>query len=326
MFAGLYRFPDAQTLLDPLDAGVGQHRRVRFLVDVVVDVLAQAGNDRVHLLIQVRRFLRRAADDQRRARLVDQDRVHFVDDREVQIALNVSFDRILHVVAQVVEPEFRVRPVRHVAPIVRLALPVGKSVDDDAHRQAEELVDAPHPLGIAAGQVVVDRDHVDALAAERVQIHGQGRDQRLAFAGLHLGDAPAVQDHPAHQLHVEVPHPQHPATGLAADRKRLRQDVVQGGALDQLAPQCGRHGLELVVGLGCQAGFEVGDARDVRTHRAQNTSVLGSENLLCDEAEHRTEIRRRGGSAATKTAHHIARNTNAQGPSPGQDQPVGRAQ
>ena len=33
---------DAEALLDALDAVVGQHRRVRLLVDGVVDVLAQA--------------------------------------------------------------------------------------------------------------------------------------------------------------------------------------------------------------------------------------------------------------------------------------------
>jgi hypothetical protein len=61
-----------------------------------------------------------------------------------------------------------------------------------------------HPLGVAAGQVVVDGDHVDALAGERVQIHGQRGDQRLAFAGLHLRDFAAMQDDAADQLHVEA--------------------------------------------------------------------------------------------------------------------------
>ena len=55
-------------------------------------------------------------------------------------------------------------------------------------RHPEEAVEAAHPLRVAAGQVVVDRDDVHALAFERVQVGGQGRDQRLAFAGLHLGD------------------------------------------------------------------------------------------------------------------------------------------
>ena len=76
-----------------------------------------------------------------------------------------------------------------------------------------------HPLGVAPGQVVVDRDDVDALAFERVQVGGQGGDERLAFAGLHLGDLAAVEHRAADQLHVEVPHVQHAPAGLADDRE-----------------------------------------------------------------------------------------------------------
>ena len=95
----------------------------------------------------------------------------------------------LHVVAQVVEAELVVRAVGDVAAVGDLALLVVQLVLDDADRQAEEAVDAAHPLGVAAGEVVVDGDDVNALAFERVQVGGQGGDQRLAFAGLHLGDA-----------------------------------------------------------------------------------------------------------------------------------------
>ena len=103
-----------------------------------------------------------------------------------------------------------------------LALSVGEVVLDDADRQPEEAVDAAHPLGVAPGQVVVDGDDVDALAGERVQVGRQRRDERLAFAGLHLGDAAAVQHHAADELDVEVPHVQHAPAGLADHRERFR--------------------------------------------------------------------------------------------------------
>jgi len=41
-----------------------------------------------------------------------------------------------------------------------------------------------HPLGVALGQVVVHRDHVHAVAGQRIQVAREGRDQRLALAGL----------------------------------------------------------------------------------------------------------------------------------------------
>jgi hypothetical protein len=45
------------------------------------------------------------------------------------------------------------------------------------------------------------------LPLERVQVDGHGRGERLALAGLHLGDLALVQGYAAHYLHVEGPHP-----------------------------------------------------------------------------------------------------------------------
>ena len=97
----------------------------------------------------------------------------------------------------------------------------------------EQTVDRAHPAGVAAGEVVVDRDHVHALAFQGVEVGGQRGDQRLALAGLHLGDAALVQDHAADQLHVEMALAQGPLGGLAHHRERLDQQVVQGLARGQ---------------------------------------------------------------------------------------------
>ena len=108
------------------------------------------------------------------------------------------------------------------AVVVVLPLLVVEVVHDDADAQAEELVEAAHPLRVALGQVVVDGDDVDALAFERIQVDGQGGDERLAFAGLHLGDFAVVQDHAADQLHVEVAHIAGRAGRPRGRRRRLR--------------------------------------------------------------------------------------------------------
>jgi hypothetical protein len=39
--------------------------------------------------------------------------------------------------------------------------------------QAEEAIEAAHPFGVAAGEVVVDGDDMDALAGERVEVDGK---------------------------------------------------------------------------------------------------------------------------------------------------------
>ena len=116
-----------------------------------------------------------------------------------------------------------------------LALLVVQVVLDDADRHAEEAVDPAHPLRVAAGEVVVHGDDVDALAVQRVEVGGQRGDERLAFAGLHLGDPAAVQHDAADQLDVEVPHVQRAAAGLAHDGEGLGQQVVERLAVGQRA-------------------------------------------------------------------------------------------
>ena len=103
---------------------------------------------------------------------------------------------------------------------------------DRAHGQAQAVVEWAHPLGVASGEVVVHGDDVDALAFEGVQVSGQGGDQGLAFAGDHLGDVAAVQDHPAHELDVVVPHLEEPV-GLPLGRRR----TPRGGCRRESGPR-----------------------------------------------------------------------------------------
>ena len=117
---------------------------------------------RVDGVVEVGAVVERAGDDQRRARLVDQDRVDLVDDRVDVAALDHVLQPVLHVVAQIVEAELVVGAVGDVAGVGRLALVVVEAVHDDADGQAEEAVDLPHPFGVALGEVVVDGDDMHA--------------------------------------------------------------------------------------------------------------------------------------------------------------------
>ena len=215
----------------------------------------QLPGDAVGLGVAGHVVVRRAGDNQRRPRLVDQDVVHFVDDGEVQRALRllipllvavVALGRRTHVVAEIVEAELVVRAVGDVAVVGLLAV-VGLHVAlDRADGQAQRHVERAHPFHVAAGEIVVDRDHVNALAFQGVQIGRQGGDQRLSFAGDHFGDVAAMEHDAAHQLHVVVAQAEHAAAGLAADGERLDQQVVERFAcgqplaeLDRLLPQLG---------------------------------------------------------------------------------------
>ena len=141
---------------------------------------------------------------------------------------------VAHVVAQIVEAELVVGAVGDVAGV---GLPcAGRRPGPGTITPTlmpRKPVDRAHPAGIAAGQVVVDRDHVHALAVERIQVGGERGDQGLALAGAHLGDAALVQHHAADQLHVEMALLKRPLGRLAHDGERLDQQVVQRLALRQ---------------------------------------------------------------------------------------------
>ncbi len=104
---------------------------------------------------------------------------------------------------------------------------------------------ASHPFGVAVGQIVVHRHHMHAVAAQRVEVGGQRRDQRLAFTGAHFRDLAVVQDHAADQLDIEMAHAQGPLAGLANHGKGFRQECIE-----RLAPHHAR--LEF-IGPGAQS-------------------------------------------------------------------------
>ena len=107
------------------------------------------------------------------------------------------------------------------------ALAIGQVGDDHADGEAEEAVDLAHPVGVAAGEIVVDGDDVDALALERVEIDGERRDQGLALAGAHLGDLAAVEDDAADQLDVVMALAERALGRLADGGEGFGEDVVE---------------------------------------------------------------------------------------------------
>lgn len=194
--------------------------------------LLQAGDQLGEVAVPLGGLVGRAGDDQRCTGLVDQDGVDLVDDGEVVAALDELVLGPRHVVAQVVEAELVVRAVRDVARVLLATLGRRHVGEDAADFQAQELVDPAHHLGVALGQVVVDRDQVNALAGQRVEISGQGADEGLALTGLHLGDIAEVEGRAAHDLHVVVALAEGALGGLAHGGERLGQQVVQRLTID----------------------------------------------------------------------------------------------
>ena len=93
------------------------------------------------------------------------------------------------------------------------------------------------------------------LPLERVQIDRERRDQRLAFAGLHLGDLAAMKRDAADQLDVIVTLAERPDRRLANRREGLRKQILKLLAV----------GKTLTKQLGLTAKLIVGQRLDIRT-------------------------------------------------------------
>ena len=81
-----------------------------------------------------------------------------------------------------------------------------------------------------------------------VQIAGQSGHERLALAGLHLGDLPLVEGHAADELHVEVAKPDGAHGSLAHGGEGLGQQVVQALAGSVALAELLRLGGQLLIG------------------------------------------------------------------------------
>ncbi len=168
-----------------------------------------------------------------------------------------------------------------------------RAVDPD--REPKPVVDAAHPLGVAPSQVVVDRDHVHALAGQGVEIDRQRRGQGFTLTGAHFGDLSAVQRHAAYQLHVEVAHFEHALAGLAHGGKGLGQQRIQRLALRQPLFEFGRLGLHLGIAQALELGLEGVDAG----HRL----AVGFEQALVAVAkELGQELKRHGKKLVSRPA------------------------
>ena len=271
---------DAEVVLDLGDARLQDGDGPLLLVDLVVDVALEPTGDRGELAVPLHLVLGRAADDERGPGLVDEDRVDLVDDREVVAALDALLDGAGHVVAEVVEAELVVGAVGDVAGVGDPPLVGPHLGKDHADGEPEEVVHPAHPLGLELRQVVVDRDDVDAVALEGVEVGGQGGDQRLALTGLHLGDVAEVQRRATHDLHVEVALAEHPAGGLAHGGERLGHEVVEALALGQPLPELVRHALELCVAHRDEVVLDGVDGLRDAFERAEDLALADAEELV----------------------------------------------
>ncbi len=112
-----------------------------------------------------------------------------------------------------------------------------------------------------------------ALALVGVEDHGDRRDQRLAFSGLHLGDIGVVQGHGADQLHVEGTQPQLALRFFAGHRENFRQMSVEPGAVLNVSLDLQGAGQDLLVAHGLDPRLERVDLLDLPAVALQGVFV-----------------------------------------------------
>ena len=173
----------AEELLRLGDAAGGEgHGALLFVHDVVAvvvvvdlllvglgeDLLAQSGHEVIGHFVQLGGILPLAGDDQGGTGFVDEDGVHLVHDGEGVSPLHQLGLVDRHVVPEVVKAQLVVGAVGDVGGVGHPALRRGHAGDHQPDGKPHVAVDLAHPLRVALGKVLVDGDHVNALAGQRV--------------------------------------------------------------------------------------------------------------------------------------------------------------
>ena len=195
-------------------------------------------------------------------------------------ALHVLRHIELHVVAEIVEAELVVRAVGDVAAVGRVPLRVAQVVLNHADRHSEEAVDAAHPVGIAAGEIVVDGDDVHALL--RRGRSGRRRDVATSvfpspvFISAIL---PRCSTIPPTSCTSKCRHGEHAPPRLAHHREGIDQQIVELGTLIAPLAKLRRLRAEIFVRERADIVLALPDGRDKRLNAFEVALVLGAEDL-----------------------------------------------
>ena len=287
---------DLEQFLDLLDAFLGEEHGAGLLVDGVVFLGDELRRETGEQAVSLGAVFGGAADDQRRARFIDENVVDLVDDGVAALSLYTGVERYRHVVAKIVEAELVVGAVGDVGVVglaagarlqvlhvLGLALLLGGQEEggfvlEHADGEAERVVHGAVPLSVALGEIVVDRDEVGATAFEGVEVQRHRRGERLALAGLQLSDLALVKDDGANDLYVVGTLAHVPFRGLTHRGEGLREEVVQRFAIGQALAKLLRLAAQFVVGEGFEVRLEGVDALDER-HVLADFALVIAEDL-----------------------------------------------
>ncbi len=153
-------------------------------------------------------------DDERDPGFVDEDGVGLIDEGHGERPVDEFAGLVGQPVPQVIEAGLLGGGVRDIAGIGGLLGGLVQALLDGADGQAEEAVGRAHPGRVAAGQVIVEGQHVDGPAEEGEVRGGEHGRQRLALPGRELGDPAVGHGQPGDELDVVGVEPGRAAGGF----------------------------------------------------------------------------------------------------------------
>ena len=181
----------------------------------------QTGHQLVHSDIQIRPLIHRTGNNQRSPRLVNQDRVNFIDDGKVATTLYTFICLEGHVVAQVIKAEFVICTVGNICLVGSLLFLVTQARHGHTGGKTHKGIDLAHPFGVAPCEVVIHGHNMHTVSSQCIQVGRQRGHQCLALTGAHFSNSATVQHHAADQLHIERTHLEGAPGGLTHSRKSL---------------------------------------------------------------------------------------------------------
>ena len=215
--------PAAEGPLHGLNSGICKRRVAAILIKYIMEAASEVARQLIDPIEKSRVGRLAAGKNQRNTSLVDQNRVDLVDNRRGKWTMNLILRIKSNLIAQVIEADLVCHGVGDIAEIRLLALFAAHALLYAAHREAEELIDRAHPIGIPPGQIVVHGHYMDALARLRIPDNCRNRGQRLSFAGLHLCDLSIAKCKRALKLNVEHIQSQQSFRGHSGEGDGFRQ-------------------------------------------------------------------------------------------------------
>ena len=139
-------------------------------------------------------FRNRTRNNQRCTCIINQYRVHLIDDGIIMFTLYQVFRADSHIITQVVETKFIVGTECNICHVSTTAsFRVRLMLIDAVYTQAMEHIERSHPFRVTLSQVIVHGNHMYTITRQGIQEYRQCSNQGFTFTGCHFSNLTLMQ-------------------------------------------------------------------------------------------------------------------------------------